>query len=93
MPASLYYWRTKSGTEVDFIVYGQDVFAAIEVKRSKNVSSADLKALKAFKDDYPEACAYLLYMGHEKLLINGVLCVPCEEFLRNLHPDRAIEPV
>jgi predicted AAA+ superfamily ATPase len=88
VPANLYYWRTKSGSEVDFILYGQDVFVAMEVKRSKNVYSTDLRALKAFKEDYPEATVYLLYMGQERLVINGVLCIPCEEFLRNLHPSR-----
>jgi predicted AAA+ superfamily ATPase len=31
---SLYYWRTKSGNEVDFILYGQDTFWAIEVKNA-----------------------------------------------------------
>ena len=91
VPANLYYWRTKSGSEVDFILYGQDVFVAMEVKRSKNVYSTDLRALNAFKQDYPEATVYLLYMGQERLVINGVLCISCEEFLRNLHPSSSIE--
>ncbi len=34
----LYFWRTKSGLEVDFILYGERVLCAIEVKASKNVS-------------------------------------------------------
>ena len=83
--------RDRSGSEVDFILYGQDTFVAIEVKRSKNVHSTDLRALKAFKEDYPEATIYMLFMGLERLVVNGVLCIPCEEFLRNLHPNRAIE--
>lgn len=33
----LYFWRTKSGLEVDFIIYGEIGFYAIEVKRSKNI--------------------------------------------------------
>jgi predicted AAA+ superfamily ATPase len=87
--AQLYYWRTKSGSEVDFVVYGADVFCAIEVKQAARVSSKDLRALKAFREDYPEATAYLLYMGKERLAIDGIACVPCEEFLLGLHPDRA----
>jgi len=35
---TLYYWRTRAGLEVDFIVYGEDTFLAIEVKRSRVVS-------------------------------------------------------
>jgi predicted AAA+ superfamily ATPase len=86
--AQLYYWRTKSGSEVDFVVYGADVFCAIEVKHAARVSSKDLRALKAFREDYPEAKTYLLYMGKERLAIDGIVCVSCEEFLLGLHPDR-----
>jgi predicted AAA+ superfamily ATPase len=93
VPADLFYWRTKSGSEVDFILYGQDVFVAIEVKRSKNVHSTDLRALKAFKEDYPEAAVFLVFMGTERLVIQGVLCIPCEEFLKGLHPDRSMQEV
>lgn len=90
IPAELFYWRTKSGSEVDFVLYGADVFVAIEVKRSRTVHSSDLRALKAFKEDYPEAIVYLLYMGQEALKIGDVLCLPCETFLKTLRPSHAI---
>ncbi len=90
--AQLYYWRTKSGSEVDFVVYGPDVFCAIEVKYASRVSNKDLRALRAFREDYPEANACLLYMGKERLAIEGVLCIPCEEFLSGLHPECANLP-
>jgi predicted AAA+ superfamily ATPase len=90
VPAELSYWRTKSGSEVDFVVYGEDVFVAIEVKRSRNVHHTDLRALKAFKEDYPEAQVCLLYMGQEELKINDVLCLPCNTFLKKLHPQAPI---
>lgn len=90
VPAELYYWRTKSGSEVDFVVYGTDVFVAIEVKRSRNVHNTDLRALKAFQEDYPEASACLLYMGKEEIKINDVLCLPCDTFLTKLHPQDPI---
>ena len=89
-PAELFYWRTKSGSEVDFILYGADVFVAIEVKRSRNVYPTDLRALKAFQEDYPEARVCLLYMGQEEIRINDIPCVPCEVFLRKLHPSDPI---
>ena len=88
-PAELYYWRTKSGSEVDFVLYGPDLFAAVEVKRAARVESGDLRALRAFREDYPEASVCLLYMGKDRLSIGGIPCIPCEEFLRGLHPDRA----
>jgi predicted AAA+ superfamily ATPase len=90
VPAQLYYWRTKSGSEVDFVMYGPDVFVAIEVKRSGHVHSTDFRALKAFQEDYPEATVCLLYMGQEEIKINDVLCLPCDSFLKRLHPKNPI---
>lgn len=84
----LYYWRTKAGVEVDFIVYGSDTLIAIEVKNAKNIRSNDLKGLKAFKTDYPEAYCLFLYRGNEKLMKNGILCMPCDLFLKNLIPGK-----
>ncbi|MCD4695741.1 MAG: DUF4143 domain-containing protein, partial [Bacteroidales bacterium] len=87
----LYYWRTKAGVEVDFIIYGSDTLIAIEVKNAKNIRSNDLKGLKTFKNDYPEANCLFLYRGNEKLMKNGILCIPCNLFLKNLVPDKRIE--
>ena len=83
----LFYWRTQSGSEVDFIIYGQDAFYAIEVKNSAVLHPGDLRGLKSFKQDYPECKTLLLYRGKERLLKGDILCVPCEEFLRSLKPD------
>ena len=82
-----YFWRTKSGVEVDFIVYGPNCFYAIEVKSSKRIHSIDLKALKSFNIDYPEAKLLMLYRGTEKLIIDNILCWPVEDFLLNLTPN------
>jgi len=83
----LFYWRTKGGNEVDFVLYGRDMFCAIEVKNSKSFRPGDLRGLSAFKSDYPEAQALLLYRGKEKLRVNDILVCPCEDFLKNLKPD------
>ena len=83
---TLSFWRTRSGVEVDFIVYGPDEFRAIEVKNSSRVRDEDIKGLISFKQDYPECRTMLLYRGSERLKKNGVLCLPCEEFLRQLKP-------
>lgn len=84
---NLYFWRTRSGLEVDFIVYGQNTFYAIEVKNSKRVHPQDVKGLKAFLEDYPMAKAILLYRGTERVEMDKILCVPCEEFLLQLKPN------
>ena len=87
---NLYYWRTKSGNEVDFVVYGQNTFCAIEVKNSEQIHPKMLNGLTAFRQDYPEAQVCLLYRGEERIKIKDILCQPCEEFLRNLTPENPI---
>jgi len=86
----LYFWRTKSGNEVDFIFYGQDTFYAIEVKNTARVYGKMLRGLIAFREDYPEARTCLLYRGKERLKVKGILCLPVEEFLINLRPNRPL---
>lgn len=46
----LSYWRTQTHLEVDFLIEDQ---IAIKVKGTSNVSDADLKPLRALKDDLP----------------------------------------
>ena len=84
---ALYYWRTRAGTEVDFILYGAEAFWAIEVKNTSRVRDEDLRSLRSFKEDYPECRAFFLYRGKEKLLKNGIQCIPCDQFLINLNPN------
>ena len=88
---SLFFWRTRSGVEVDFVVYGSEAFAAIEVKNAGRIHPADLKPLKAFKQDYPQCKAYLLYRGRDRLLKDDILCLPCDAFLKNLRPGHPLE--
>ena len=86
----LFYWRTRAGIEVDFVVYGESELQAFEVKNHRKVHSTDLRALRAFREDYPEAETAVLYRGSEHLRIDGVWCVPVEEFLRQMMPDRGL---
>ena len=88
----LFFWRTKSSTEVDFVVYGPDVFWAIEVKHARRIQARDTRGLRTFAEDYPEARTALLYMGNERLEINGVRCIPCRDFLEKLVPGCAEIP-
>lgn len=77
----VFFWRTKGGLEVDFIVYGRDKFQAIEVKNSRNISSKDLRSLKEFGKDYPEAELMFLYRGEHKLKKDNITCYPVEDFI------------
>ncbi len=86
----LYYWRTRNGLEVDFVIYGPEEFIAIEVKNNKKVRPQDLRGLKSFSKDYPEAKRALLYRGKERLVIDEIVCLPVEEFLRTIYPGKKL---
>lgn len=86
----LFFWRTRSGVEVDFVIYGADGIFAIEVKNTGSIRPQDLRNLKSFQDEYPESKMFLLYRGKERFLRDNVLCLPCEEFLSGLTPGRAL---
>ncbi len=83
----LQFWRTRTGFEIDFVLYGSACFIGLEVKNSGRVRPEDLKGLKAFSRDYPEAQVILLYRGEEVLLIDGIPCIPCGLFLQALRPE------
>lgn len=89
----LYFWRTQGGTEVDFVLYGNAEFYAIEVKNSHRIENKDVRGLKTFQKDYPEASTILLYRGQVPLGVNGVTCLPVETFLKHLTPDRTLSDV
>jgi predicted AAA+ superfamily ATPase len=79
------YWRTINDQEVDFILYGPSGFWAIEVKRSSNIGSNDLKSLKLFLTDYPEAKGILVYGGKKKLYFeNNIEAIPLEDFFAEI---------
>jgi predicted AAA+ superfamily ATPase len=87
---NLYYWRTRAGSEVDFVVYGGRGFWALEVKNGRDVRREDLRSLKAFREDYPECAPVFLYRGPDRLRIDGIPCIPVDSFLRSLDPSRGI---
>jgi predicted AAA+ superfamily ATPase len=86
----LYFWRTKNGVEVDFVVYGECGFWAIEVKNSDRIRRKDCRPLMAFCEDYPEAVPLLLYRGRETRMIGPVLGMPVDTFLARILPDRPL---
>ncbi len=88
----LHFWLTRSKVEVDFVIYGQSGLYAVEVKNSAKVRPEDLRALGSFGEDYPESRRFLLYRGKDRILRDGILCLPCEEFLLSLRPGKEIAP-
>ena len=89
---TLSYWRTRSGSEVDFVLYGESGLYALEVKNRSTLHPGDLNGLRAFAQDYPEATPILLYRGR-RVLERDILCLPCDSFLRSLNPQSPFEAV
>lgn len=79
----LYFWRTKSKAEVDFVLYGKNGLLAIEVKSSARIRPDDLSGLKLFREDYPEAEAFLIYGGDRRYHDSGIEIIPAVDFFRN----------
>lgn len=81
---SLYCWRTSDGKEVDFVIYDEHDFVAIEVKNAARLDAKDFSGLKAFAADYPEARTVLLYRGETQYLYGNTLVIPVANYLKSL---------
>lgn len=80
----IFYWRTVSQLEVDFVLYGSRGIYAFEIKRSRSVSQKDCRALSEFHKEYPEAKLYLLYGGNRLEYYDNVIVMPFEQMLLKL---------
>ncbi|MFQ5690907.1 MAG: ATP-binding protein [Gemmatimonadota bacterium] len=48
----LYYWRTTTGEEVDFVIERGSELVAVEVKATSRPRGADARHLRTFRDEY-----------------------------------------
>ena len=85
----IYYWRTASQIEIDFVLGNNDV--AIEVKATSNVQSRHLKGLRSFSEEY--AVTQLVLVCNEPLprISEGVRILPWKVFLEELWAGKIIE--
>jgi predicted AAA+ superfamily ATPase len=81
----VYYWRTVNGVEVDFIAYGQNALIAFEIKHARQITPKMLQGLKHFKQDYPIAKLYIVYLGESVLyLADKIIALPVKDALWKL---------
>ncbi len=82
----LYYWRSVSNHEVDFIAVDS---VAIEVKSSQNFKTDDLKGLKALKEEKKSSLKkfVLVYCGERVLRVDDMDILPVSVFLEKLWSD------
>ena len=76
--ACLYYWRTVTGKEVDFVLEWGRKLLAVEVKLTDRPKYSDIETLKLFLDEYPEmSAAILVHTGNEiKIIHDRIAAVP-----------------
>ncbi|PIQ86086.1 MAG: hypothetical protein COV74_06145 [Candidatus Omnitrophica bacterium CG11_big_fil_rev_8_21_14_0_20_45_26] len=75
------YWRSQSGFEVDFILGSQ---TAIEVKASRTIGSADLRGLKALKEEGKLKQFLLVSLEETERKVDGIQILPWQQFLEEL---------
>jgi predicted AAA+ superfamily ATPase len=76
--ARLCHWRTVTGKEVDFVLEWGRKLLAVEVKLSGRPKFSDIKNLRLFLDEYPEASAgILIYTGNKiKIMHENIVAIP-----------------
>ncbi|MFH1666047.1 MAG: ATP-binding protein [Elusimicrobiota bacterium] len=76
--ARIYYWRTVTGKEVDFVVEYGNKLLAIEVKLSSGISYGDSDNLRTFLAEHPKDCiGIIIYTGNEvRYLADKIVCLP-----------------
>ena len=76
------FWRTKSGLEVDLVLGGGEV--AVEVKGTRRVDAADLRALKAFVAEYSPRLALVVCNEGAPRVHDRIHILPWRDFLGRL---------
>lgn len=75
---TLSYWRSTSGFEVDFII---DDHTAVEVKAKENISSQDLKSLRALAEEKALKRYLCVCQEPRPRRIDGIAVLPLGHFL------------
>ena len=78
----IYYWRTASQLEIDFVLGDHEV--AIEVKATEQANSRHLKGLKAFAEEYEVKKLILISNDPLPRLVDNILILPWKIFLDRL---------
>lgn len=74
----LYFWRTREGTEVDFVIEHGRRTIALEVKMTDTPGFRDTAGLRSFLDEHPNTSAGLLVHGGQEIkrMDQKILAIP-----------------
>jgi uncharacterized protein len=78
---TLHYWRTSHGAEVDIVLDTGNGVWAVEIKSGEVIRPSELRGLRAFRDDHPDA--RLLCVGDldRPFKLGEIECLPWRDFL------------
>ena len=83
--ASMFYWRTNHGAEVDLLIEKHGKLKAVfEIKYSSNISGSHLSGIRSFKEDYPNTPAYIISNVRNPIEISGVKVINWKNYLNIL---------
>ncbi len=83
LPFNIYFWRTHSGQEIDFIVEAGRQITAIEVKSGKTIHPRVInnlqKVLAPWKENGYRVSARIVYTGKERFSALDTTVIPWQE--------------
>ena len=78
----LSYWRTGTGVEIDAVL--GDAAMGIEIKSTNEVKDSQLKGLRSFGLDYPDARLIVVSNDMYRRRVDNIEIIPVREFLSDL---------
>lgn len=86
--SELSYWRTGTGVEIDAVL--GDAAVGIEIKSTNEVKDNQLKGLRSFGQDYPDARLIVVSNDMYKRRKDNVEIFPVKEFLSDLWAGKIV---
>ena len=84
----LSYWRTKDGVEIDAVL--GDAAVGIEIKSSTEIKDSQLKGLRSFGQDYPQARLIAVTCDPYRRRKDKIEIIPVREFLADLWAGKIV---
>jgi len=87
--ASMHYWRTNNGAEVDLLIEERGrLTMAVEFKSRPTLGGADLSGLRSFHEDNPEVPCYLVCTAPEPFKLDFAEVLPWRNYLELLDNEQ-----
>lgn len=79
--STLHYWRDPNGVEVDWVIKTEKNYFPIEVKWTENPTQGDIKNLKIFLSEYPQAkkAFVICQTPHVMKLSENIIALPWQQ--------------